>query len=188
MAQQASDSHTDWHAAPLDRLVTFIVQTCHVPLREELPRLVAMARAVRDSAAVQAPAMMPTLVAHLEALAVEMPQHLDREEQQLFPAIVELARGRPEAFLQLTPLVTALERDDQALRERLKALAELTGWFQPPPGCSDAQYTLYGAISRLTEATYLHLLLEHVVLVPRARLMADAAGRPTRDQPGADTS
>ena len=113
-----------WSAAPLDRLIDHIVARYHDPLREELPRLTAMARKV-EAVHADKPSRPVGLADHLAAVQAELEAHLEKEERILFPMI---RAGRPP---HMPVQVMVKEHDDHAAN--LRRTRELTQDFTPPP-------------------------------------------------------
>jgi iron-sulfur cluster repair protein YtfE (RIC family) len=164
-ADERPDAGTDWLAAPLTQLTRFIVRAYHEPLRRDLPRLQARAREVELA---EWPQVLGAVREHLDALARDVPAHLDYEEQQLFPAIDALARGDRGPFRTEESRLPELERQHDAFGMRLKHLARLTAWFTAPVGAGRAAHALCAELSSLMEATYVHVHLERNVLLARA--------------------
>lgn len=179
-ADQTSDAATDWLAAPLTQLTRFIVQVYHEPLRQDLPRLQAHAREVEIA---EWPQVLGAVREHLDALARDVPPHLDYEEQLLFPAIDALARGDRALFDREVSRVPDLERQHDQFGMRLKDVARLTSWFTPPPGVGCAGQALCAELSSLMEATYVHVHLERDVLLARAVQLSNGLGDSSRDAP-----
>ena len=170
-ADPTSDAGTDWLAAPLAHLVQFIVHDYHVPLRTNLPYLLANAEGIDPA---EWPDVIGTVRECLGALAREVPPHLDYEEQQLFPAIEALARGDRAPFQRELSSLPDVEQQHGQFGARLRELARVTTWFTPPAGVGPAVAELCADLSSLMEATYVHVHLERNVLLPRATQLCDA--------------
>ena len=83
----------DWSAEPLAAIVEHIVARYHQPLREEFPRLAAMAQKVTRAHGASHPQMIPALEERLNELAEDLLTHMMKEEQVLFPYIVALEKA-----------------------------------------------------------------------------------------------
>ena len=151
-----------------------------MPLRRSLPSLLATAARVDAS---EWPDVIGTVRECLDALAHEVPPHLDYEERQLFPAIEALARGDRVPFQHELSRLTDVEQQHGQFGARLKELARVTKWFTPPAGVGPAVAELCDELSRLMEATYVHVHLERNVLLPRATQLADALAASPPTQP-----
>jgi len=80
----------------LAELVEYVLEHFHAAHREELPRLIAMARKVEDVHAGKSECPRG-LAAHLERMAESLELHMQKEEQILFPQILA-GRGRHAAM------------------------------------------------------------------------------------------
>ncbi len=150
----------DWLAAPLGELVEHIVATYHAPLREELPRLEAMARKVAQVHAERDPeGRLPAIVTTFVGLRGELEDHMDREEAVLFPAILEGLPGLPvEVFVD----------DHTAAGEALARLRRLTEDYVAPADACNTWRALWAGLADLETSLHEHIHLENNVLFPRA--------------------
>jgi len=150
----------DWLRAPVADLVDHIVTVYHDSLREELPRLEAMARKVARVHAERDPEeRLPAILATLLALKAELEDHMEREEQVLFPQILE---GGGEAPVE--PFVD----DHEAAGESLSQLRVLTEGYRPPAAACNTWRALWAGLEALEQAMHQHIHLENNVLFPRA--------------------
>ena len=67
-----SQSEVRWDQAPIDDLIEHILAAYHAPLREELPRLEAMARKVAEVHGDKRPDMLPQLLSVYVGLKAEL--------------------------------------------------------------------------------------------------------------------
>ena len=82
-----------WDEKPLPELIDHILNVYHVELKEELPRLEAMARKVLEVHGPKDPKMFSELLATFLALKGDLDPHMMKEEQILFP-MIRSERGR----------------------------------------------------------------------------------------------
>jgi regulator of cell morphogenesis and NO signaling len=150
-----------WHERPLSELVAHIVGFYHRRLRETLPDLRAMAEKVESRHADKA-SCPRGLAAHLEAIHGSVLDHLEKEEQILFPMILAGHGARAQGPIH----VMELEHDDhRANLERTRALtADLTA---PGEACTTWR-ALYLGLQQLEQELMEHIHLENNVLFPRA--------------------
>lgn len=174
---QPAEPDTDWLVAPLPQLIRFVVDNYHVPLGQDLPRLREMMARVEAAHGEAWPAMVGPLAHDLERLADELLEHIGREERDVFPAMLRWATAASAVPFDVT-LTERLEADHAAIGARLKDMARVTGWFQPPVGACPTVRVLFAELARLAEATYMHVHLENNVLFPRVTALA--RGRHTR--------
>jgi regulator of cell morphogenesis and NO signaling len=165
----------DWPREPLARLADHIVATHHYWLREELPRLTALADKVCDAHAARAP-FLRRLSAIVADLAADLELHMQKEELVLFPAIASLERGGPADGI--SGPVAVMEDDHDHAGALLAELRELTGDYVVPAwGCRSVQ-ALYQGLRELEADMHVHVHLENNVLFPRALALAGpGAGR-----------
>lgn len=150
-----------WDQRPLGDLVDFIVGHYHARLRAELPELLAMAERVETRHAEKA-SCPRGLAAHLAHVHQAVLEHLEKEEQILFPM---LRSGR--GSLAAGPIqVMELEHDDHAANlRRTRALAhDLT----PPAEACNTWRALYLRLAELEAELMEHIHLENHVLFQRA--------------------
>jgi regulator of cell morphogenesis and NO signaling len=142
------------------RLIEFVVERYHRPLRVELARLVVLAERVAADARDAAHDRVHVLVRDLAALLVE---HLEEEEQDLFPAIFagDLERAGVES------LAAAAVDDHRVVTRFLDELRALSGDLTDPrPLCR----ALSWGILTLERELLAHIHLELAVLVPRLQV------------------
>jgi regulator of cell morphogenesis and NO signaling len=168
----------DWDEAPLAELIDHILDRYHQRLREDLPRLDAMAAKVLVVHGEKHPETLPALAATLGGLRAELESHMMKEEQVLFPAVRGLESaagggGQPAALGLSGPIAMMEDEHDDAARA-LAELRRLTGGFQPPVGACTTFRGLYHGLAELESDTHRHIHLENNVLFPRAaRLEAE---------------
>jgi regulator of cell morphogenesis and NO signaling len=149
-----------WLDAPLADLVAHIVETYHRPLREELPRLEAMARKVARVHADRDPeGRLPAVVDTFVGLRSELEEHMAREESALFPALLAATGDCP-----VEPFVD----DHTAAGDALARLRELTEGYVAPPDACNTWRALWAGLAALESTMHEHVHLENNVLFPRA--------------------
>ncbi len=94
-ARTAADAES-WSDRPLPEIVERIVDYYHARLRTELPLLLQMARKV-EAVHAEKESVPRGLAAHVDALSQTLLDHLDKEEQGLFPMLLSGRGGQPSA-------------------------------------------------------------------------------------------
>lgn len=140
-------------------LIDHILTRYHAVHREQLPELVRMARRV-EAVHRDHPEVPHGLAGHLEAMEVELLEHMEKEEQVLFPAIED---GRAD----LLGPITVMRDEHTGHGEHLERLAALTRDHTPPPGACNTWRALYAGTAQLTNDLISHIHLENNVLFPR---------------------
>ncbi len=166
----------DWTTASLGALVDHIVSRYHDTLRQELPRLQAMAVKVNDVHGAKMPDTFPHLNRVLRELAEELTSHMGKEEMILFPAVRELEAAKQEGRQPLTRFPPGALRMPMAVMEQehehagglLTALNELTQAYRAPEWACNTFRGLYAGLDELERDLHVHIHLENNILFPRA--------------------
>lgn len=149
-----------WTEAPVADLVRHIVHAYHVPLREELPRLESMLRKVNRVHGDKDPERLPRLLTTYLALESELADHMAREEEVLFP---EMLQHGEEALVPVEVFVD----DHTAAGEALAEIRELTDGFRVPDYACNTWRALWHGLEALERSMHQHIHLENNVLFPR---------------------
>ena len=157
----------DWQHEPLHALVAHIVATYHDALREELPRLEAMAAKVARVHGSKAPhlARLNTIVSELRD---DLSAHMDKEEMILFPAIVERESGVSPHSMALSAPIHVMEHEHDRAGDLIAEMRRITnGYVAPEWGCQTFR-ALYHGLEELESSMHVHVHLENNILFPRA--------------------
>ena len=150
-----------WDERPLPELIEHLLARYHRRHRADLPALVAMARKVEavHAARKSCPHGLADLLARV---AEELEQHMQKEEQVLFPLVLA-GHGRMAA----TP-VRVLESEHEDHAQNLALLREKTDGHRAPPEACNTWRALYLGLAELERELMQHIHLENNVLFPRA--------------------
>ena len=151
----------DLGARPLPQLIELIEQRFHAGHRSELPRLLEMARKV-ESVHADKPDCPRGLAAHLERMGDELEEHMQKEEQVLFP-LIRAGRGALAAM----PM-RVLESDHEEHGRNLARMSALAGGYVAPSEACNTWRALYLGLAELETELMEHIHLENNVLFPRA--------------------
>lgn len=157
-----TEDTTQWNEAPLTDLIEHIVSTYHTALKDELPRLEAMAVKVNAVHGEKDPERLQEIVTVFQALKNELTEHMMKEEQILFPMI---ANG--QGAMAIGP-VSVMEQEHESAGNALQRLRELTNDFTPPEGACNTWRALWHGLGALEQDTHQHIHLENNILFPRA--------------------
>jgi regulator of cell morphogenesis and NO signaling len=141
-------------------LIEHILTRYHAVHREQLPELIRMARRV-EAVHRDHPDVPQGLAEHLEAMEVDLLEHMEKEEQVLFPAIEDGSPG-------LHDPIGAMRDEHTGHGEHLERLAVLTCGHTPPQGACNTWRALYAGTAQLTNDLISHIHLENNVLFARA--------------------
>jgi len=162
-ALAATDSGNDrWDLQPTRELVAHILVRYHASLRLDLPALIAAAEKVERVHASRS-ACPRGLADHLHRVYVSLLEHMSKEEEVLFPALLSGTHG---AALQMPIHVMTQEHDDHGVH--LKRTRELADDFQAPEDACGTWRALYDGLAKLEAELMEHIHLENNVLFPRA--------------------
>jgi regulator of cell morphogenesis and NO signaling len=156
------DPLTQWSEAPLDQVLAHVLERYHAGHREVLPHLLQMSEKV-EAVHADHPERPTGLTGFLVEVADELEGHMQKEEQILFPMILE-----GQGYLAGPPIrVMTQEHDEHGVRlARLRALAHD---YQPPPDACTTWRALYAGLAELEHELMAHIHLENNVLFKRAR-------------------
>lgn len=174
----------DWAEAPLGVLADHIVHRYHDTLRQELPRLTAMAEKVHNVHGAKMPETFPRLNRVFAELAEELLSHMSKEEMILFPAVQELEAAHQEGRRPQTRFpsgalrmpISVMEQEHEHAGSLLVALRELTSGYAPPEWACNTFRGLYAGLEELERDLHVHIHLENNILFPRAAELDRGAG------------
>ena len=147
-----------------------MISAHHDYLREELPVLGSLIEKVNGVHGENHPELRD-VEAEFRNLAAEMHDHIDEEEQELFPVVGRLDRGESLADEEATRLreaVWTFEEDHTATADRLDRIAELTDGYAVPEDACPSYRSMLDRLERLERDTHMHVHKENNVLFPRA--------------------
>lgn len=174
-ALRRAAGEADYASWPADLLVEYIVSMHHRFVRDKLPEIESYARKVAKVHGRSYPAIEEMLEVFLR-LRDEMSDHLDKEEELLFPYIKRLveaeSKGRaPEAGLdEGTPAqaVAMLESEHEEAGRLMARLEELSDGFTPPEDACPTFRVYFKNLEGFRDDLHKHVHLENNILFPRA--------------------
>jgi regulator of cell morphogenesis and NO signaling len=159
---------------PLSRLIQHIVRVHHQKVRQELPRLVEMAGKVAAKRGDRAPEL-EQIEELLEKLRADMLDHIQKEEQVLFPFIAQMDQDSivtyPPAhacFRSVSFPIFMMEQKHVSANHIMDELRCLTRGFEPPEWACVTHIALFAGIREFESDLKQHVHLENDVLFPRA--------------------
>jgi len=165
----------DWRNERLSDLVSYIQARFHEALRAEIPRLDAMVDKVLSRHGEHYPEMLSALQREFRHLRDELLAHMEKEDQILFPAIIDLERGRASAmgtWSWIDGPIEVMELEHAHAGAALAAMRDITGQYTcPPDACPTFQGLFYG-LEQLEREMHVHVHLENNILFPRAAELA----------------
>jgi regulator of cell morphogenesis and NO signaling len=164
---ESASEQRNWSREPLRTLIRYILTAYHEPLRQELPRLEAMASKVSRVHGAKA-SHLGRVDAIVAELAADLRSHMRKEELVLFPAIDALDAGAPRSCMPISPPIVMMEHEHDHAGDLLEELRRITNGYEPPEWACATLRALYHGLEELESAMHVHVHLENNVLFPRA--------------------
>ncbi len=150
-----------WSTAPTEELVTHILDCYHASLYENLPHLQELINRVVEAHGEKDNQSLHALKKLLFDVSGELIEHMEKEEQILFPWILSKRQPRPIEPIQCMLI------DHKRVSSFLTEIAKLTDNFQPPNEACATWRNLYACLQSLDHQLRIHIHLENNILFPR---------------------
>ncbi len=167
----------DWQNQLLADLITHITSTHHVFVREECPRIQALAAKVVGVHGKNHPELLQVQQV-FSALAEELSVHLMKEELVLFPYVVRMEESTlagetapPAMFGTVANPVRMMVQEHDSAGDALRSLRATTNDYKAPEDACISYRTLYQALQDFESDLHQHIHLENNILFPRAVAM-----------------
>ncbi len=157
--------------APIVGVIRHIQQYYHQPLREELPRISALLAKLVLRHGERLADVLPPLQVTFERLRAELEQHMTKEDQGLFPALINLDAATPgsdTARHWIHNPIEMLEAEHDDAVAALQRMRLLTNSYTPPDDACPTLRGAYYALAELERDLQAHIRLEQDMLFPRA--------------------
>ena len=184
LSEQVTRVQRDWSEAPLKSLVEHLVRDHRSWRVKEFPLIEHLFDRIEDSPGSRQPACLTSLRRAFYRLRAEIEGHMSREENVLFPAIVDAEHGstghaavpRPAFGSVLNP-ITMLEDDHDEDERLLATVREAAHGYQVPEAADESVRILFRELQALEAAMHAHTRLESSILFARAlRLSPERRG------------
>jgi regulator of cell morphogenesis and NO signaling len=177
LAEAPTGDSRDWQNQPLSGLIGHITSTHHVFVREECPRIEALAAKVVGVHGKNHPELLQ-VQSIFSALAEELRVHLMKEEQVLFPYVVRLEESAlagesapPAMFGTVVNPIRMMMQEHDGAGDALRSLRSITNDYTVPGDACISYRTLYQALKGFESDLHQHIHLENNILFPRAVAM-----------------
>jgi regulator of cell morphogenesis and NO signaling len=170
----------DWSQTAMESLIHHIVVTHHAYVKNELPRLAVLAQKVvnRHGATM---AELSAMQSALAALDAELTPHLAKEEQILFPYIVNFERAcnagtaKPSGcFGTVANPILMMTQEHDAAGALLAEMRRLSSNFTTPEHACPTFHAFYDGLREFEQDLHQHIHLENNILFPRAIALESA--------------
>lgn len=159
---------------PMARLVDHLVSTHHVYTRSEIVRLEKLFEKVCFVHGANHPELHRARAVFQEMAADLMP-HMMKEENILFPYIIQIAAFTARDAMPPSPMFGSVQNpvrmmlfEHEAVGALLAKMRELTKGYTVPEGVCISYETLYEALLAFEQDLHQHIHLENNVLFPQA--------------------
>lgn len=157
-------------------IVNYLKVTHNFYREEKIPQIQSYIEELEDRATEDNLGNIKLLNNFFKEYIVELNSHLDFEDQNIFPYIIELENSfssglLPEELLLImknTP-TDGNERAHENMELKLSDLKNLIIKFLPPTTCNKLCQRLLTELYRLEDDLRIHTLLEDKVLIPKAK-------------------
>lgn len=164
----------DFQTATLGELIAHILDKHHVYTKEEMARLEPLTDKVIGAHGENHPELRQ-IGEVLQRLCADLKPHMFKEEQILFPYVLEMERAslqdKPAPFAPFGTVknpVRMMMMEHDTVGDLLRELRTLSSNYTvPPDGCISYQ-TLYQAFETFEQDLHQHIHLENNILFPRA--------------------
>ena len=181
-ADVTGNGSADFRTATLTKLIGHILDKHHAYTKEEMVRLEALIEKVIGAHGENHPELL-RLGSMFQQLCADLRPHMFKEEQILFPYIIEMERSalqnRPVPIPPFgtvnNPIRMMMMEHDTAggLLRELRGLS--SNYTAPPDGCISYQ-TLYAALEAFENDLHQHIHIENNILFPRAIEIEESFG------------
>lgn len=174
-ARSSESAGTD--AESLSELVEDVVETHHDYLRSELPSLERVVRKVVRVHGDAHPELRDVESEFLD-LKEEVTHHIEDEEENVFPELLELDGETPPAELdegRIRDAIDHLESEHDAAASSLERIRELSDDYEIPDGACTSYRNMLDRLQMLESDMHRHVHKENNVLFPEAEERLAAA-------------
>ena len=180
-ALQSETSQSDTHLQywGLDFLADYIVQNHHGYIRATAPAMKAHVIKIADVHGAHHPELLRVRDIFL-ALSDEMAEHMQKEEQMLFPYIKQLVRSSaanvdaPSApFGSVENPINMMRQEHEAAGAALEEIRRLTENYVPPEDACTTYAVTLEELAGYERDLHRHVHLENNILFPRAEKLED---------------
>lgn len=154
-------------------LIEHILNTHHKYVKEVLPVIWQFGQKVAGHHGDTHPELIDLRAAILHE-AEDLLDHLEKEEQILFPAIKQLVAG-DKGIPNIKGTVEAMMKEHGSSGESLEEWRRLTNDYQVPEGACNSYRFLFEKLREFDTDLRQHIHLENNILFPRALTMAQEA-------------
>ena len=178
--EPASSATTEFQQLSVAELVQYILEKHHVYTRDEMARLDKLVDKVVNAHGANHSELL-SIRDLIQQLFAELKGHMFKEEQILFPFVVELEQSlmqqRPAPFTPFgsvnNPIRMMMVEHDNA-GELLREMRKLSGDYNLPDDACMSYRTFYSALEAFEQDLHQHIHLENNLLFPKVAKLEGA--------------
>jgi len=166
---------TDWNTVPVTALADHILETHHIFMKAQLPRLDALLGKVQKAHEVRHGDMRQKLRRAFDALRNELEPHLMKEEQILFPALKGIdafvAGTGPRPVVHCGSVaypIQQMEYEHENAGNALTEMRSITADYHLPEDACASFTALYDGLKAMAADLHEHIHLENNILFPKS--------------------
>lgn len=175
--EKKDGSETDYKTWAAPVLIDHILDTYHAYIREVTPAILQYGEKVARVHGDHHPELMD-IHREMSISLQELEQHMKKEENVLFPYIIEMynakeleAELKPPFFGSVENPIHMMEHEHEAEGERFRKISLLSRDYTPPEDACNTYRVYYGMLNEFEEKLHLHIHLENNILFPSAQLL-----------------
>ncbi|RXT07978.1 iron-sulfur cluster repair di-iron protein [Ammoniphilus sp. CFH 90114] len=167
LVSQAPQEDKDWTQASYHETINHILQTHHTYLSQQLPEISPYVTKILRVHGSDRPEL-EELHTLFHKLKKELEDHTKKEEELIFPAILEYESSpTPERLAKLRDGIYELENEHEGAGHILFRMREITKDYTPPEGACMTYQLTFKKLEELETDTFAHVHLENYILFPR---------------------
>jgi regulator of cell morphogenesis and NO signaling len=163
-----SQNFNSWNLA---FLADYIVNTHHQYVVKTLPQLVFYTQKIASVHGSHHPELIE-VASLFSQVNTELLQHLQKEEEVLFPAIAEALKSEsPEAREIIASEISRMSGEHEFAGGAIDHISELTNNYQVPEDACNTYLVTLKLLKQFEEDLHIHVHLENNILYPKALLL-----------------
>lgn len=173
-SDEEAQEQKSWVNESLSDIAGHIIEKHHGFLRKELPYTNTLLDKVTMVHGPKHGELLNNLSAKYSKLRESLEEHLDKEEQLLFPVIKELEaveeNKKPvENKEKLNEIIESFYSEHDEAGDLLEQIRNLTSNFTLPQDACESFKTLYENLAEIEDDLHKHIHLENNILLPRVQ-------------------
>ncbi len=173
-AERPLDRSQNYDAWELPFLADYIVNTHHAYLRESIPTITAYSQKIAEVHGANHPEVIE-IAAIFRKVGGELMLHLQKEEEELFPAVKRLAELRKQGagseaqeIAKLNEILADLSHEHDDVGAAVHEIRRLANNYAVPGDVCNTFMVTYQKLKEFEDDLHKHVHLENNILFPKA--------------------